>query len=164
MVRIYSNEVNTFEDLLDVTPDGIHGILNKLKTMRENPDWHPEGSAYEHIKIVTNRAIQIGNINMVMGGLFHDLGKEGTRAPSKNGDFETSHGHEKISGELVHQYALWIQSVGADPDAVYDIVSQHMRMHKYGEMKKSKQTKLQSNPQFDNIKKFAQIDSMIKRT
>ena len=163
MVRIYSNEINKFEELLLISPDEIVDILNKLKTMRENPDWHPENSAYEHIKIVCDRAINIGNINMVIGGLFHDLGKEFTREPSKNGKFETSHGHEKISSELVEKYPLWIQSVGADPDTVYNIVSQHMRMHKYDEMKQKKQKELQTNPHFDKIKKFAEIDSMIKR-
>jgi len=163
MVRIYGNEVNTFDELLEIVPTGITNILDKLKHMRENPEWHPESSAYEHIKIVTDRAISTGNINLVIGALFHDLGKEATRAPSKNGEFETSHGHEKVSVELVNRYPVWITAVGAKPEVVYEIVSQHMRIHQIDNMKRSKQAKLRSNPHFDKISKFAQMDSMINR-
>jgi HD superfamily phosphodiesterase len=163
MVRIYGNEINTFEDLLEIVPTDITNILNKMKSMRENPAWHPEASAYEHVKIVTERAISTGDINLVIGALFHDLGKEATRAPSKKGEFETSFGHEKISAELVEKYPLWITTVGAKPEIVYEIVNQHMRMHRINDMKPSKQATLRSNPHFDRISKFAQMDSMINR-
>ena len=65
----------TFEELVALAPQDIKDELERLKTYKEDNRYHPESSAYEHIKIVTTRLITTGDIDLIMAGVFHDIGK-----------------------------------------------------------------------------------------
>jgi len=47
----------TFQSIFDKAPTHIQDLFIDLATMRERPDFHPEESAKEHIRIVVERAI-----------------------------------------------------------------------------------------------------------
>lgn len=65
----------TFENIIEKLPIKFLKKLNLLKELRERPDFHPEKSCFEHIKIVTNRAIKFGDNNLIMAGILHDIHK-----------------------------------------------------------------------------------------
>ena len=43
----------TFNDLVETAPSTVKIKLFSNMSLRERPDFHPEASAFEHIKIVT---------------------------------------------------------------------------------------------------------------
>ena len=60
----------TFDQLIKNAPQIILDKLEDLKTLRENPQWHPEDNSYEHIKIVTERALGTNDPDLFLTGYF----------------------------------------------------------------------------------------------
>ena len=103
----------TFETLLESAPAGTIERLETLKGFRERPDYHPEESAYIHIKIVTNRLIQTGNPDLIVSGILHDICKlETAKINTKNG-FPTSPGHESLNQFESNNVGKQALSIGA---------------------------------------------------
>ena len=158
-----------FKELVEGAPPIIKRKLEQLKFLRERPDFHPEPSAFEHIRIVTERLIPTGDPNLVMSGLLHDICKfDCVRENPKNG-FPTSPGHDKAACELIHndrKIRQWITDNGADWRKVAGIVFGHMRFHILGEMRQSKREKqIEDWKDFgiwDQLQIFGAADNMIE--
>lgn len=151
----------TWDYIVNTAPDIIKEILGGLKSHKENPEYHPEGNAYEHIRIVTERLIQTGDMDLVMAGFFHDLGKLSTAAQSEEGDWNSSHGHENVSSQLVLRYKDWIGEMGANPYVVNEIVKNHMRI-KFGAISKKDKDRLERYTIFQKLTQFMDADNMKK--
>jgi len=153
--------IPTFDEMYHLVPDDIRNYLDRCKDTPQSPDWHPEGDVYKHIKIVYDRAAETGDINQVMAALFHDLGKADVTHPSRNHkDSWSAYGHEAVSSRLVQKHKKWIGSMGARWFWVYQVVKEHMRVKRIGEMRKHKQDEIRNNPQFPRIDQFSQFDNM----
>lgn len=133
--------------------------MYKMMYTWQNLQWHPEGNAYNHAKIVTNRAAITGNIDLIVAAFFHDLGKVDTTFINKKGTW-AAYRHEFASLKYVERYKDFIKDLGANYDAVWHIVKEHMRIQKYSEMRPHKKRKLEENPYYDLICKFAELDDM----
>ncbi|NBP56375.1 hypothetical protein EBU71_07555 [bacterium] len=75
---------------------------NKLVSnvlINENPQWHPERNSLVHIKIVTSRAIDTGDRDLIQAALFHDIAKFDTLSFNAKG-WPTCLGHDKKGWEL----------------------------------------------------------------
>jgi len=157
--------IPTFEEVYDLAPLEIKQYLDRCKEANQSPEWHPEGPTYRHIKIVYNRARNHGDINLVIAELFHDLGKADVTKPhpKKEGSY-AAYGHEAVSSKLARKYEDWISSLGADPEQVYHIVKEHMRIKKFDEMRPSKREKLENDKWFSKYKKFTEFDNMLTLT
>jgi hypothetical protein len=156
-------EFNNFEELVNLLPDDLKDLVYKTKSNPENINYHPEGNTYDHTKIVVNRLIPTGDINLILAGLFHDLGKLSTTEINPKTNQPSAHGHEKVSADLVVKYSKFIRSMSADPDEVYGIVKNHMRIKYYDEMKKSKKAKIDSFPYSQKLRIFANADNMLNK-
>jgi len=153
-----------YSDLYEVAPEEIKDYINKCEDTPQNPVWHPEGAVSIHNRIVFNRAVKHGDINLIFAALFHDLGKVDTTKPNKHGSF-SAHGHEFVSAKLVKKYSDWINSFQFGPDkadagVVHDIVINHMKIKKMDEMRPAKQAILRANPNFDKLNIFTTFDNM----
>lgn len=149
----------TFEGLVATMPEDIQEIYEKLKTVEQRKDAHPEGVVYNHVKIVTERAIKYGDFDLIITALFHDLGKLSTTRFDKG--YPTSYGHEAESTKILEQHKDWVEKQGANYEAVHFVVSNHMKAHRMGEMRPAKQEILKSSPYFDRLVKFSYMDSML---
>ena len=136
--------------------DRFFGLWN----VPQNPNFHPEGNTLKHVVTVLKRAIAKypDNINIIIAALFHDVGKDETLGYNEKTGQPTAYGHENVSAGLVREYSDWIRSVGADPEVVYFIVSNHMRAHKFNDMRQHKQDTLKSHPNFNDLMSFETID------
>lgn len=152
----------TFEELVALAPQDIKDELERLKTYKEDSRYHPESSAYEHIKIVTTRLITTGDIDLIMAGVFHDIGKlqAAEKTLEKEGKFR-AFGHEFIGAKYVEKDSEFIASMGADVDVVYSIVINHMRMKQMDKMKSSKVEDLKALPTFGKLSIFTKADDML---
>jgi len=158
---IKNKTFTVFEELVGLSPVEIRDRMDKLKYNPERIDYHPEGNTYEHIKIVTNRLITTGDIDLIMAGLFHDLFKlETTKINPKTGH-PCAIGHENGSAMLVLHYKDFISEMGADVDTVYGIVKNHMRIRQYNKMRPNKKQELDKLPYIKKLKVFEIADSML---
>jgi hypothetical protein len=134
----------TFESLLESAPILIKRKLVQLKSLRERPDFHPEPSTFEHVKIVTTRLIETDNIDLILSGILHDICKlDVVKTNSKTG-FPTSPGHEEAAFDLIiHNSEIidWIFQNGGNWHRVAHIVKNHGRIHQLPEMRETKRLK-----------------------
>jgi hypothetical protein len=158
-----------FEDLVSGAPRSIRRKLEQLKFLRERPDYHPEPSAFHHIRIVTERLIPTGDPNLIISGILHDICKfDCVRENPRNG-FPTSPGHDEEAAKLIESDSLiqdWILDNGAAIDTVAEICRAHMRFHILGEMRQSKREKqIEDWKDFgiwDQLQIFGAADNMIE--
>ena len=155
-------QFKTFEELVLLAPQEIKDELERLKTYQENSLYHPESNVYEHIKIVTDRLITTGDIDLILAGLYHDIMKlkAAEKTLEKTGKFR-AFGHEQMGSKIVQRDVEFIKDMGADVDMVESIVLNHMRMKKISEMKKSKVEILKSLPAFEKLMVFTKADNML---
>lgn len=151
---------STFEELVNLAPIDVQTRLEKLKTFKENPKWHPEGNTSAHIKIVTTRLMETEDINLIIAGLYHDLGKLDTGELKEGTDYNHSHGHEFKSAKLVIRDAEFIESLGGDVEEIHTLVINHMRFKQLKEMRKAKVNAFIAMPTFKKQSIFGLADSM----
>lgn len=154
---------NTFEQLVAISPIVIQERLEKLKTNPERLDYHPEGNTYDHIKIVTERLMQTGDMDLIMAGLFHDLFKLETTKPHPKKGHPCAFGHEIGSARLVldNENKEFIKRCGGNVGTVHGIVLNHMKMKQYDKMKPNKQKILDELPYIKKLRVFTLADSML---
>jgi len=131
----------TFTDLIADAPKPILRKLEQLKFLRERPDFHPEPSAFEHIKIVTERLIPTGDMDLIMAGILHDICKFDTVKMNEKTGWPTSPGHDQAAFDLIvnnSDIINWINDKGGFMPNVAHICKAHMRFHQLGDMRDSK--------------------------
>jgi hypothetical protein len=157
-----------FHDIIQDAPHIIKRKLEQLKFLRERPDFHPEPSAFHHIQIVTDRLIPIGNPNLIMAGILHDICKFDTVRENPKTGFPTSPGHDDAAFELViqnNQVREFCVQHNANPDIVANICKAHMRFHQLSQMRPAKRDKqIQDWTDagiFDMLQIFGAADNML---
>jgi hypothetical protein len=157
----------TFLELIETTspPQSVTSRLEALKGLRERPDFHPEESAFEHIKIVTDRLIPTGDSDLILSGCLHDLFKHDTvRINPKNG-YPTCPGHDTEVAKFILASAEvqeWIKSLGGEVNTVADLCRDHMRFHQFDKMRRSKQEEFMSRPHWSKLEILGAADNMLE--
>jgi len=154
---------STFDDFYNAAPPELQEYVDRCENTNQSKQWHPEGNVLVHTKIVFNRARRTGDINLMVGAFFHDLGKaDVTKGHADNPHKWSAHGHEVVSAKLVKKYREWIESLGCNFDAVYWVVDQHMRAHLQDVMRHSKLKAFKEAKYYDLVNTFTQFDDMTK--
>lgn len=148
-----------FIQFIEDAPRNITDLLVKCNKTEQSPIHHPEGNVLKHTMIVFNRAKKHNDVNLMLAAIFHDLGKPDTTKLNKRGEW-SAHGHEELSTEIVEKNRKWIEQKGGDFDLVHFLVSNHMRIGRFDEMRKSKQEKLKNHKFFDKLLTFSELDNM----
>ena len=118
-----------FDYIYSYTPKTLQEYIDFLKTIEQRRDYHPEVDVYAHTKSVTNRIAKTKDIDLIVSAFLHDTGKDRTQKIEKGVIMQP--GHEAYSAELMNvgsPWRQWAKSLGADPDVVRFIVSNHMKM------------------------------------
>ena len=154
----------TFEELVALAPEDIQNRLRELEFVVERPDYHPEPNCKLHIEIVTTRLMKTGDINLILAGLFHDIGKRETIRINPKSGYIMTPGHEMIATKLLEkeENIEFVTSLGANIEAVHFIVKNHMKMKQFSNMRKSKQEMLAQSEFFPALQIFSKADSMLK--
>ena len=163
LIKESLDNILTFEEIIKIAPQEIQDYIKKAENTPQGTDWHKEGPVKIHTEIVYNRAKEIGDINLILAALFHDLGKVDTTRPNKRGGY-SAHAHERISTQLVEKWKHWIRELGGDWKQVYEIVKEHMRIKQYDKMRPHKREILRNNKWFNKIKQFSKLDDMMTLT
>ena len=146
--------------LMRSLPAKLYKLFMELWYVPQRKDYHPEGNVLKHSIVVIKRSLANypNNINMALAAIFHDIGKLDTFKFNDNGE-PTAHGHEDVSADIVNEYSDWIKSVGGNPDVVWTIVKNHMRIKYINEMRPTKRDALMQNKWYQYIYEFSKIDT-----
>lgn len=159
--------IPSFDELYVRFPEDLR---KKLHNCEQDPKWHPEGSVENHIRLVYDYALNHFKNDtdlpeLLLGSLFHDLGKIDTQKFTYLGDNKykiTNYGHEDLCDEYLKKYFHLFSDVSTDLDKVTQICKLHMYSHTYKDgkiKKKSKIENFQNNKYFDTIMKFEECDA-----
>lgn len=155
-----STYVDYFQLLYDDAPESLKELIDSTKHVNQNPLWHPENDVYTHTRIVTNRLANVypNDKNLLLAGLFHDLGKVTTTEWDENKQSWTARGHEDVSVKIVNEYENWIKKMGGNPTVVRNIVQNHMRIKYLDEFRLQNKIDLVNNPNFEDVLRFNSAD------
>ena len=159
----------TFQQLIDSAPSTVKIKLFSNQSLRERPDFHPEESAFEHIRIVTERLIPTGDMNLIFSGILHDICKADTAKINEKTGWPTCPGHDSAAFDFIthnHEVQEWIIQNGADDVKVAAICLYHMRFHQLGDMREHKREaniqKWKDQGIWESLQIFGAADNMLK--
>lgn len=148
----------SFDALYDAAPQSLKDLLDGLKLVKQNPEWHPEGDTYIHTKTVVNRLAKYKDINLSLAGLFHDEGKNRTtKINPKTGQYH-SPGHEIYSAQAVDAFSDWIIEMGGNTNVIREIILNHMIIKYTDQMTKLQRKHIPLLKSYPLILKFSEAD------
>lgn len=130
----------SFENLCEYFPE-----FEKMKTVMQRPDWHQEGSVFNHTKLAVEyflRQYKDGCLRFQMGYyiliaiLFHDIGK--VFCPIGEDGYVKSGGHERLSEQYLKKMFLTTNDTffsTHEMSLITTLVKHHDLRYKYREMK-----------------------------
>lgn len=123
-----------------------------LKPCIQPVEHHPKDrTAFVHtLKVM--EALQNENVIVKVMGLLHDIGKRVVM------DGESYNGHDKAGVPIAEAILRRFGRSKDEIKAVCFVVENHMKMHRFFEMKKSKQIALFESPYFDMLLKIHDAD------
>lgn len=106
-------------------------MLQKLKTTKQSPTHHPEGSAWNHTMLVVDYAAKLRNKSKdpkayMWSALLHDIGKPNTTRVRKGKI--TSYDHDKVGAELAEEFLQFFELDHAFVQTVCNLVRYHMHI------------------------------------
>jgi len=147
----------------------------ELFSLKERSDYHPENSCAEHILRVYNRCRIIGDIDMMIAAIFHDICKLDAAKYVKDNNYSNieefnkkkedrtlkTYGHAEMAAELLKKYKNEITDYFGNFDEVYYIVNNHMRIKQFKAMSYNKKYDMISHPSYIKLALFNKADDML---
>lgn len=153
------NTNDIFSVLFDMANENLQKEILYSKNTNQRKDKHPEGSVYNHTRIVTNKLHKkYRNINLTLSGLFHDLGKNHTTIFNHEKGFYTAYEHEKVSVDIIDKNRRWVKKMGGNIDLIKYVVKNHMRIKYLNEMRSGKRKRFESEKYFKYVQMFTNCD------
>lgn len=149
------NNNDMFNYIYNCSPQTIKDYIDFLKTIEQRRDYHPEITVYNHTRAVVNRIAKTKDINLIVAAFLHDTGKDRTQKIEKGIIMQP--GHEIYSAELLNinsPWRNWVRKLGANPDIVRFIISNHMKMK---DMKNNNKNKRWYNNLSNKMKTYLDI-------
>jgi len=140
-------------------PLDLADYILTMKNVPQDPEWHKEGSVYNHIKIVVNKAAKYNDIDLTIAALLHDTAKDRTTYIDDEGKVR-SPGHAERSLEVVDMYETWIKNVGGNFGIIRNIVKYHMIFKIPGQIGRKLKSFIESSDFYDKLIKFTECDKM----
>lgn len=133
---VKSDEPSVFFNILRET-NQLRDWFPELQAMigcEQNPDYHPEGDAWNHTMIVLDKAAKLRKEakqpeHFMVAALCHDMGKPDA-TESQNGKIH-SYGHEKAGVPVAEAFLKRVNNDKALMKYVTNMVANHMRPHTY---------------------------------
>ncbi len=123
-----------------------------LKGVDQDETHHPEKDVFVHtmiaLEIISDR--DDVSLELVLGILLHDIGKPLTRSFVSDTEIHF-YEHEKYGAEIAEDILRRLKFPIHTIDKVKWLVANHMRIHHFDEMKKSKKVKLIEHEYFNDL-------------
>lgn len=136
----------------------IDPTLALLRTIRQNPKYHPEGDVMAHTLKLLSMLPAGCSLTLALAALLHDIGKPAT---FKMIDGQpTFHGHEEQSAIIAMGILRKLKFSNEITDVVVSLVAQHMAFRNLPVMKKAKQLRFVRQDNFAELLELHRLDAL----
>ena len=103
----------------------------------QSPDYHPEGSVFEHIKLMLEKLPPGADESLPWAVLFHDIAKPVTAERDARTGAIHFYGHEKIGAEMAEKILERLRFPKKQIEEIVACVRQHMQFKDVMQMRKA---------------------------
>ena len=125
---------------LDLLRDSglMERVLPELRptiTCAQSPNYHPEGSVYNHIRLMLEQLPPDAAAALPWAAILHDIGKPPTASVDAATGAIHFYGHEKVGAEMAHQILNRLRFPKKDINEIVTFVRQHMQFKDVKQMR-----------------------------
>jgi putative nucleotidyltransferase with HDIG domain len=106
-------------------------------TCAQSPNYHPEGSVYNHIRLMLEHLPPDAPDPLPWAAILHDIGKPPTASVDQATGAIHFYGHEKIGAEMACQILTQFRFPKKEIDKIVACVRQHMQFKDVKQMRKA---------------------------
>ena len=106
-------------------------------TCDQSPNYHPEGTVYEHIKLMLNQLPPDADPSLPWAVLMHDVAKPVTATRDAENGLIHFYGHEKVGAEMAELILQRLKFPRKQTDEIVEAVRYHMQFKDVKTMRKS---------------------------
>ena len=117
-------------------------------TCDQSPDYHPEGTVYNHIRLMLSQLPTEAAAALPWTVLLHDIAKPVTQSVSKEGRIHF-YGHEKIGADMAQKILQRLRFTNVEIEAIVQTVRYHMQFKDAPKMRKATLRRMLMRPTFD---------------
>jgi tRNA nucleotidyltransferase/poly(A) polymerase len=114
----------------------------------QSPDFHPEGSVFNHLKLMLGRLPLDAHPLLPWAVLLHDVAKPVTAAPDPATGSIHFYGHERVGAEMAEAMLQRLRFPGKHIEEVVTAVRSHMQFKDAPQMRKATLRRLLLRPTF----------------
>jgi poly(A) polymerase len=114
----------------------------------QSPDFHPEGSVFNHLRLMLDRMPRDADPSLPWAVLFHDVAKPVTASRDPRNGSIHFYGHEKIGADMAAEVLSRLKFPRKQTDDIVQAVRYHMQFKDAPEMRKSTLRRLLMRPTF----------------
>ena len=114
----------------------------------QSPDFHPEGSLYNHIRLMLAHLPEPVDPSLPWAVLLHDIAKPQTAQPDAVTGQIHFYGHEKVGAEMAREILERLRFPRKQTEEIADCVRQHMQFKDAPNMRKATLRRLILRPTF----------------
>jgi poly(A) polymerase len=129
--------------LTEVLPE-----LSATIACEQSPEFHPEGSVYNHLIRMLEHLPDDASVSLVWAGLLHDVGKPATAARDEETGQIHFFGHEKVGAEMAARVLERLRFPRKQAEEIVTAVRQHMQFKDVLGMRKSTLRRLLLRPTY----------------
>jgi len=148
-------------DLLRDSNLMAHILPELLRTINcdQSPDYHPEGTVYNHIRLALEKLPADAAATLPWTVLLHDIGKPDTASVDADGRIHF-YGHEKIGAETAEAILERLRFPRKQIDEITFTVRHHMQFKDVPRMRKATLRRLLLRPTFALEREHHRIDCL----
>ena len=157
-IFLHRTRVHGFDLLVESgLMDEVLPEITALRGCEQPPQFHPEGDVFVHTRAMLALLPEQVSVPLVLGVLFHDIGKPGTFAVDENGRIRFN-GHDKLGAEMTGQIMTRLRFSRAEIDATVMAVANHMVFKDVQEMRVAKLKRFMARPGFEDELELHRVD------
>jgi len=111
--------------------------LSATITCEQSTNWHPEGSVYNHIKLMLDQLPPDADAELPWAALFHDIAKPVTASHDPENNLIHFYGHERVGAEMTETILQRLKFPRQQTDDIVTAVRHHMQFKDVTTMRKS---------------------------
>lgn len=130
--------------------------IQSLKGTTQDERYHPEKDVFIHTQLSIKSLLPNSSLELVLATLLHDIAKPSTRII--DGDEIHFYEHEIIGARLSKEILYRLKFKAKTIEKVKWLIENHMRVHHFSEMKKSKKIELVEHEYFNDLVELLRAD------
>jgi poly(A) polymerase len=129
-------------------------------TCEQSPDFHPEGSVFEHLLLMLKQLPPNADVSLPWAVLLHDIAKPVTASSDPTTGSIHFYGHERIGAEMAKEVLERLRFPRKQIDEITKAVRCHMQFKDVPEMRKATLRRLLLRPTFSLELELHRLDCL----